>query len=180
MISAELKDGIVIKIIERRHAPAMLDFVNRSRDFFAPWIPFVSRTHELAEVEALIRRYLDNLAAGTGVFYGLWDGSRMIALVLIKDIDETAKRAEIGYMIDEAYARRGLVTAACRMMIDFLFGELGMNKIVICCDPENGSSRALAERLGFKHEGSLRADAVINGRLRDTAHYGLLREEYGR
>jgi ribosomal-protein-serine acetyltransferase len=179
MLEAVLKDEVVIKIVEKRHARDMMDFVERGRDWFARWIPFVSRTHEVKEIEQIIQRYLDKYAKATGAFYGLWEQGKMIGLVLIRDVDEDAKWAEIGYMIDEEHRGRGLVKAACGMLMRFLFDELGMQKIVICCDDRNENSIALAKSLGFMVEGILRRNAFINGEYCNTMHLGLLREEYG-
>ncbi len=179
MLESILKDEVTIRIVEKRHSQAMLDLVNRGRAHFERWIPFVSKTKELADIERIVHRYLDKYANGTGAFYGLWEKGLMIGLVLIRDIDETAKWAEIGYMIDEGHEGKGFVKTACSRMIAFLFEELNMQKIVICCDERNASSVGLAKRLGFTVEGILRRDAFINGEYCNTMHLGLLREEYG-
>ncbi len=178
MLETILKGTITMKVAEKRHAAAMFDFVERNRDYFIDVIPFVSRTAKVSQLEELITKYLDKYARGTGVFYGLWDSGSMIGLVLIRDIDEAAQWAEIGYMIDEKYSGKGLVKESCRRLINFLFTELEMQKIVICCTDANEGSKAVAKSLGFTLEGNLRRNSKINGKLRNTAYFGLLREEW--
>ncbi|HUW42057.1 MAG TPA: GNAT family protein [Rectinemataceae bacterium] len=178
MLTETLRDAISIGLLEKRHAPAMLDFVERGRERFVDWIPFVGKTRDLADFEALIRRFLKMYAEGSGAFYALWDGALMVGMVLIKEIDEEVRQAEIGYMIDLEYEGRGLVKAACLKLIGFLFEDMCMQKIRICCDDRNARSIALAERLGFSLEGNLRRDSKINGNIRNTMHFGLLKEEW--
>jgi len=178
MLKEVLQGSVSIRLIEKRHARAMLDFVERGRDNFVRWIPFVSRNHDLPDFEALIGRFLKMYAEGSGAFYGLWEDSLMIGMVLIKELDEEAAQAEIGYMIDKAYEGRGLIKAGCIKLIRFLFDEMNMQKIRICCDDRNERSIALAGKLGFVLEGSLRRDAKINGEYCTTLRFGLLKEEW--
>ncbi|HUX36661.1 MAG TPA: GNAT family protein [Rectinemataceae bacterium] len=178
MLVEALTPGIKIMMLEKRHAAAMLRFVDGNRGYFEKWIPFVSKNHELGEIEAFIRRLLGQYAEGSGYFFGLWNDDAMIGFVLIKDIREDVKAAEIGYMIDEKFQGRGIVKAACLRMIKFLFEERMAQKIVLCCDERNERSIALAKRLGFVLEGNLRRDSLINDEICNTLHFGLLRDEY--
>lgn len=52
------------------------------------------------------------------------------------------------------------------------------NRIVIRCHPENGRSSAVAKRLGFSYEGTLRECAKHNGELHDLEVYSVLRREW--
>lgn len=177
MLQAPLKDGITIRALEARHAQALLSFVDKNRDFFVEWIPFVSRTHDLEDAQVLVKDYLERYALGKGLFYGLWDGEWMVGFILAREIDLEAEWAEIGYMVDRDYAGRGLIKEACSRLIAYLFDEMALKKIVICCNEKNESSKALAERFGFQLEGRLRKHFVVNGQVVDMLCYGLLREE---
>jgi hypothetical protein len=46
------------------------------------------------------------------------------------------------------------------------------------CDALNARSRAAAERLGFRYEGTFRQAQVVKGRNRDTAWYSMLDREW--
>jgi hypothetical protein len=59
----------------------------------------------------------------------------------------------VGYWLGEQYQGKGLVTAACRALVEHAFFELGLNRAVILCATENEKSCAVAERLGFRREG---------------------------
>jgi ribosomal-protein-serine acetyltransferase len=103
----------------------------------------------------------------------------VIGILLVREIDEGAKWAEIGYMVDPDYEGRGIIKEGCRKLIAFLFDEWQMQKIVICCDDRNVRSIELAKKLGFVCEGNLRRHSAVGGELCNLMHFGLLREEEG-
>ncbi|MCP4180203.1 MAG: GNAT family N-acetyltransferase [bacterium] len=150
----------------------------RNRKFFINWIPFVSKIQSLHDVEEFIKKNLDRYIQGLGIYYTLWDNTKIIGYVLVREIDEDAKWAEIGYMIDEQYTGQGIIKAFTTRIITYLFDTINMNKIVICCDETNKKSQAFPNKLGFKLEGNIRNHFVVNGIARNTLYYGLLKEEY--
>jgi [ribosomal protein S5]-alanine N-acetyltransferase len=87
--------------------------------------------------------------------------------------------AEIGYLLARAHWGRGLAGEAVGAVIDRLFAD-GNRRVFADTDPDNRASRALLERLGFRLEGMLRAEWETHIGVRDTALYGLLRDEWRR
>ena len=63
-------------------------------------------------------------------------------------------------------------------MIDYLIHQRGLNRIVIRARVDNGPSRAVAERLGFTHEGTERSGECLRGEFGDVATYSLLADEW--
>ena len=177
MLETTLRDNITIRMLDPRQSAAMYDFVVRNREFFIHWIPFVSKTKSVDDIEALITGNLERYVAGQGLFYTLWDATTMIGYVLAREIEQDAKWAEIGYMIDEKYTGRGIIKESCGRLIRHLFDELNMEKIVICCTGDNTRSVSLAMKLGFTLEGNIRNHFVVNGTVRNMLYYGLLRSE---
>ncbi len=58
------------------------------------------------------------------------------------------------------------------------FDDLGYRRYEWKCDALNAASRAAAQRLGFRYEGTFRQDKVIKGRSRDTAWYSITDAEW--
>ena len=176
MLTYKLVNGIVLKCLEKRSLNAFFSFVEKGRANFENWIPFVSNTTSIEIAEQKIDTYLDLVKNGEAFFWCLWDQEIVIGLVLIKDIDNKAKTAEIGYMIDKEYEGKGIIKEACRLMIDFLFKELMMNKIILSCDEENEKSIGIAKRFKFSLEGILRKNIMINGKIRNTMCWALFNQ----
>ncbi len=94
------------------------------------------------------------------------------------EIDWSNRMTELGYWISEGFEGKGLVTKTCRVLIDYAFNELGLNRIVISCAAENQKSCAIPEKLGFKQEGILRQSELLQDRFVDMLIYGLLVKEW--
>lgn len=97
-----------------------------------------------------------------------------LAVVLIH------KRLEIGWTW---YAKRvwaGAVNPSCkRLLFAYGFETLGLNRIELKADARNQRSCKAMERLGAKFEGIHRSHMVRpDGRLRDSAWYSVIREEW--
>lgn len=87
---------------------------------------------------------------------------------------------EIGYWCVTPHGGQGYITEATTMQLRHLFGVLSAERVELRMDETNHRSAAVAERLGFTLEGTLRASARGNdGALRNTRVYALLAGEAG-
>jgi len=94
------------------------------------------------------------------------------------DWNKTAYRAEIGYDLDPAFWRHGLMTEALLVLLRFGFEKMKLNRIQAIIDSENSRSIRLVQRLGFKMEGVLRQNSYFNGQYRDELCFSLLKHEW--
>ena len=63
---------------------------------------------------------------------------------------------ELGYWNVRGFEGQGLITKACRRLIEYGFIERDLHRIEIQAAADNHRSRAVAERLGFTFEASMR------------------------
>ena len=86
---------------------------------------------------------------------------------------------EIGYWIAPGGRGRGLATAAVELACDFAFapGGLAAWRIEWRAFAGNRASAAVAQRIGFRFEGTLRLGSVQRGVPRDTWIAGLLSDD---
>ncbi len=69
-------------------------------------------------------------------------------------------------------------TEAMFLLLRLAADDLGYRRLVWKCNALNAPSRRAAERLGFVYEGTLRAHQVTKGRLRDTAYFSIVGDEW--
>ena len=79
--------------------------------------------------------------------------------------------AHIGYWIGQEYAGRGIIPTAVALAVDHGFSTLHLHRLEIAMRPENGPSRRVAEKLGFRFEGERSAFLHIDGEWRDHLIY---------
>jgi ribosomal-protein-alanine N-acetyltransferase len=89
----------------------------------------------------------------------------------------SARSAQVGYWIDEAYAGRGVIPTALAMAMDHCFFVIGLHRVEATIRPENHASRRVVEKLGFREEGLRRRSLHIDGAWRDHLCYALTAED---
>ena len=85
---------------------------------------------------------------------------------------------EIGYWIDKDHVNQGLVTESTSALIKVAFEIVHVHRLEIHCDPGNVASAAIPRKLGFTHEGTLRAKTRFLDLWSDSMIWGLLEHEY--
>lgn len=85
--------------------------------------------------------------------------------------------AELGYYIAEEYWGRGLMTEAVTQVCRHVFENSDIIRIYAEPFAYNAASCRVLEKAGFKYEGTLRDNAVKNGKVIDMKMYSLLKAE---
>ncbi len=89
----------------------------------------------------------------------------------------SARSAQVGYWIDEAYAGQGIIPTALAMAMDHCFFVVGLHRVEATIRPENHASRRVVEKLGFREEGLRRRSLHIDGAWRDHLCYAMTTED---
>lgn len=105
---------------------------------------------------------------------------RSIGMFSLTSWNKVARHAELGIAILSTGDRgRGHGEEAIRLGLAHAFSERGMNlQRVHLTVYDHNPARALYERMGFRHEGTLRRHAYKEGAYRGVHHYGMLREDW--
>ena len=113
-------------------------------------------------------------------FY-LWaielDGE-LVGSISVVNYDERSQRAEIGYCMGVAWWGQGVMTEAAGAVIDFLFAEVGCNRVEIDHLLENPASGRVAQKCGLTKEGVRREFFNKNGVFHDDVIYAITRREW--
>lgn len=90
-----------------------------------------------------------------------------------------AERAELGIAIhDKTQWGKGLGTEAARLVVDYAFEELDLNRVELTTDEENARAIRCYEKVGFVREGLLRRHRPLDGDFSNTVVMGVLRAEW--
>ncbi|MGB7128695.1 MAG: GNAT family N-acetyltransferase [Candidatus Rhabdochlamydia sp.] len=73
----------------------------------------------------------------------------------------------LGYQIDAAYERKGLMSEAVERGIQYMFEEQNIHRIMANYMPSNTRSAQLLKKLGFTIEGRAKKYLLINGQWED-------------
>ena len=147
------------------------------------------------------KKVQDNLRDGLPYPYTEQDGKDFISAMLSADENETfafaitvdnmvigsigifrqgnihRQIAELGYYIAEEYWGKGIMTEAVKQICKYVFAKSDIIRIYAEPFAYNIASCRVLEKAGFQYEGTLRSNAVKNGRVIDMKMYSLLKAE---
>ena len=89
------------------------------------------------------------------------------------------RSASMGYCLDEDAWGHGYATEAGRSLLRWAFDTLDLNRVQAEVDTRNQASARVLEKLGFRREGTLREDCIVDGVVSDSWVYGLIRRQWG-
>lgn len=178
MFGTQIRPGVELRLLEERHAPAAFALMDQDRDYLGQWLAFVETAGSEEDWRKFIRASLQQFAATEGFAAGVWWGNEFAGVISTRKIDWENGKVEIGYWIGRAFRGRGIVTDACRAVLDYLFDELRLNRVEVQCATGNLKSAGVPRRLGFTLEGTRREAELVNGKFHDVLLYSMLRREW--
>lgn len=112
-----------------------------------------------------------------------WAVERKAAAGLIGDcafhiLPDEPRQAEIGFTFARAYQGQGFAAEAVSRLLDYLFGDLALHRVVAITDAENRGAVRLLERLGLRREGAFVENVWFKGTWGSEFSYALLRREW--
>ena len=136
------------------------------------------------EFERQVRTRPRNLRGGaTGRFEWLLkagDPPVAIGWISLRVNDRTPRIGEVGYSLVLDARGKGYASEALGAVIDEAFESADLDEVQACIVPENGPSRSVLDRTGFREERLLRSGAVIRGRHVDVVLFTLTRASWDR
>ena len=100
-------------------------------------------------------------------------------LIGLLNIDRKNKKAEYYICLgEEKFKGKGIAYTASKILIDYAYNELDLNKLYLYTETSNNSAQRLFEKIGFEKEGLLRNDLFHNGKKVDRYIYGIILEDY--
>jgi RimJ/RimL family protein N-acetyltransferase/catechol 2,3-dioxygenase-like lactoylglutathione lyase family enzyme len=133
----------------------------------------------LTRIEEMQTRVAHNLPpqSKSGFSFAITkDGER--ALGWINFYNENHGIAGLGYILAPNERGQGLVSEAVEAMLAHGFKTLKLHRVYLDIDPQNTRSIAVAERAGFRREGTFRQAFFRDGEYLDSIFYAMLYEEW--
>lgn len=153
-----------------------------SRAFLSPWEPtWPADALTRAAFARRLRRNAQEWRDDAGYSFLVFDlpsGVLVGGLGLGNIRRGVAQAATLGYWVGIHYQRRGYISDATRVALQFAFGPLALHRIEASCLPNNAPSRGVLVKVGFVEEGYARAYLRIDGEWRDHVLYGITAEDW--
>lgn len=143
----------------------------------------VERFKEPAQASRLIEYFASRFDTGTGTRWAIRDKAtgQFLGSCGFNTWNEYDYTAVIGYELDKHQWGKGYAQEAVTAILNYIFSEsfdFYVNRIEALILPQNVPSAALATRLGFTREGTLRGKCYWNGDFHDMDMWSLLRSDW--
>ena len=171
-------DEIELVHVMSSDAEIMHPLIMQHRETLQEWLPWAAKQTD-AESENFLKRaesnYLDKKIPTFKIVYK----GEPCGIIGLNHINEDHNYTSIGYWMIPPFEGKGIMTRACKRLIQYAFEERDMNKVEINVNPDNKKSLAIPKRLGFIEEGTLRQrELLANGEYGSLTHFGMLSSEW--
>ncbi len=123
---------------------------------------------------------IQKIQGKTNIRLGIFlNNGEIIGDVALQDIDNKNRSCSVGMGIAKLENRnKGYGKEAVRLILDYGFNNLGMERITASTVETNISAQQSLEKIGFVLEGKERKAIYFGGKRYDKYNYGLLVDEY--
>ncbi|MBJ8075282.1 GNAT family N-acetyltransferase [Bacillus cereus group sp. N12] len=178
MFIYQIDENITLKKLELKDAKELFELIYSSRNYLREWLPWVDTNQTVEDSEEYIKSTLQQYAENSGLRAGIYYKGNLVGEIGYYGINPLHKCASIGYWLGKEFQGKGLVTKACKVLLEYAFRELNLNRIEIRVASENYKSKAIAKRLGFTYEGCIRQNMWLYDHYVDHIVFGILKEEF--
>lgn len=171
----ELTDGVIS--LRHWHEGDAADIVQVTSDpAVSRWLPGTPHPYTREHARSFILRATKELEERTAAHMAIRDAAtdEALGVIAVYDLDWTDRTGKVGYWVAAAARGRGAATRGLRLVVEWSFRDLELQRLELTCDPHNIASLKVVTRAGFVKEGLRRSCyETLDGR-RDLALYGLL------
>lgn len=178
MFQITINSSTCLATLAPADAETLFTLINTNRAHLRTWVPWVEHTRTVADALRFITRAQHQADIGQALYTGLWRQGELTGVLSLNYIDTARSQTEFGYWLGATYQGKGLMTAACRALVDYVFDELGLRRVEIRCSPENHRSRAIPQRLKFTEEHTLAQFEWLRGRYNRMVVYAMTADRW--
>lgn len=164
-------DIVTLDLPEISHVKSLYETINTDYLSLRRWLPWVDEIHSIEDESKFIEMARKDIALNKTIVTTILINDKAVGIIDLHNISRKNMRAEIGYWISKDVQGHGIMTESVKRFIEVVFKELNLHKLSIIAESDNNKSRAVAERLNFEHEATLKEHLIYNDEFKDLIVY---------
>ena len=140
------------------------------------YLTWPTHTH-ICITQAVLKDWVSSYARPDFYQWAIEYEGRPVGSISVVEHNDEIRKAELGYCIGKAWWHQGITSEALMAVINFLFDQVGFNRLQARHDVRNPNSGKVMSKCGMTFEGIHRQSDKNNQGLCDTAVYGILAGE---
>jgi RimJ/RimL family protein N-acetyltransferase len=174
---------LILRPPELDDADAFFALLERSRASFERWLGGAARIRTRDDARDVFAAAIADGEAKREFSLVAFERSsgELVGGGLLHEIDWKVPSAEIDWWLDDRQTGKGFATEIGAAQLRFVMEAWRANRAHAWCNIDNHASRRVAERIGFRHEGTIRQEYSFAARQRvDFAIYSVIPPDYER
>ena len=167
-----------LHLTNENFAETLIQTINENREHlsaFLSWVDFMqTKENAIQYLQQCENLQNENKEISFVILYH----KKLVGRVGIHFINEANKCGAIGYWLSKDATGKGIITKVCKKILAYGFEQLHLKRIELKAATTNYKSQAVAEKLNFTKEGTLRQAEFVNGEYQDLYLYAMLQEEW--
>ncbi len=177
MFALTINNELQLKLLLEKDAEVFFNSIQKNRAYLENYMPRISENQSISDTKIVINIFMNQLIQNNGFRVGIYYNDQFAGIIGLKYIDWINKKTEIMYWIDKDYTGKGIATNCVKKLIDISFGYYNLNKIILVTADSNIASQKVAKKCGFKIEGTLREDELLNTGFVNTLQFSILKTD---
>jgi ribosomal-protein-serine acetyltransferase len=161
-------------------AEAVYAAIDANRLHLRQWLPWVDATRSVEDTLQFIRESMRHNTDGSRLSLFITHDGELAGAIGVVSFQRDHAKCEVGYWLRADLQGRGIMTRAYAALLAFLFQKKAIRRAESHVFVGNERSAAVLQRLGFRHEGTLREAMQLYGDFRDLQVFGLLKSDWER
>lgn len=177
MLPLKIDSQLRLEPLHRDHAEALYQLATENKQYLSEWLSWPPLMESIDFIERFIEKTTKRMEQGLELAFVILKDQDMVGRIGFSQIDQTNKTGEIGYWLAENRQGHGIIRKSAKLLLDYGFEELKLERIEIRCAVQNTKSQSIPESLGFRLEKILEQAELLHGSLVDHKVYVIEKQE---
>jgi len=170
---------ISIRFVENGDADALHEAARESTREVFRWLPWCRPEYSLDDARTWIAKQIEARVCGSAFEFAIISPTgRFLGGCGLNHINETDRRANLGYWVRTSASGQGVATTAVRALSKWAFRHTQLERLEIVAATGNLRSQRVAEKLRAVREGVARSRLRLHHQFHDAVVYSIVRSSW--
>ncbi|MCK8607414.1 GNAT family N-acetyltransferase [Apilactobacillus ozensis] len=166
---------VKLEATSENHAKDLYEAIDNDRQNMRKWLPWVDDMQSVEDEQDFIQYATVEMEKQKLLMLTIMVNNQPAGLIDLHSISNVSKHASVGYWLSSNFQGHGITTKALENITKIGFDVLELHKIIVLAAVDNSKSKAVPERLGFKHEATLSQHILVRDKFMDVDLYSKIK-----
>lgn len=173
-----VREHLELRTLTPDDAQNLFDITQTNNIHLRKWLGWLDDDKDVSDTKKYIEESNKRFEHKEGLDLGIFYGGEQVGGIGFFPWDTANKKTSIAYWLTEESQGKGIMIDSLRVVIEYAFTEMKLNRIEITCATDNVKSSALPKKLGFTLEGVSREGGWLYDHFVNLEVYSLLASEW--